>query len=179
MAVNINVEPKDSRKLLWVLSVISGVILLFVLIFGLFTNEGGVLGTNLVNGEFPPSEYSPIYLKPITWFYGAILVFSYSIIQLLKTRISMLPPIFITFFKVIAFTTFGVAIYEIFFNFTLWNALMVPGVIEGNLNPDALFNPFPNPESAFVMNLVFATKIYTLLGIISGYLFYFLNSIKK
>jgi len=97
----------------------------------------------------------------------------------MKTKIFVLPLPLITVLKVITFATFGVAIYEIFFNFSLWTVLMSQDVISGNLNPDILFNPFPNPDSAFVMNLVFATKIYTLLGIVSGYLFYFLNTIKK
>ena len=179
MAHHINKESKGNNNLLQILCILSGGIILLVLIFGLVTNVGSVLGTSLVEGEFPPIEYFPIYLKPITWFYGAILVFSYSFVQLMKTKIFVLPLPLITVLKVITFATFGVAIYEIFFNFSLWTVLMSQDVISGNLNPDILFNPFPNPDSAFVMNLVFATKIYTLLGIVSGYLFYFLNTIKK
>lgn len=179
MAFNVKTESRGNQNLLLIMSILSGGMSLLVLIFGFITNDGGVLGTSLVQGEFPPTEYFPIYLKPITWFYGAILVFCYSIIQLMKTKIIALPRPLITFIKVVAFATFGVAIYEIFFNFTLWSALMSQGAISGNLNPDVLFNPFPNADSVFVMNLVFATKIYTLLGLVSGYIFYFLNSIEK
>ena len=68
---------------------------------------------------------------------------------------------------VTSLVSFG-ALYEIFFNFTLWGALMVTTDV---VNPDALVNRFPVAETA--VSLVYASKLVLLVFAISTYTFFF------
>ncbi len=63
--------------------------------------------------------------------------------------------------------------YEVLFNFTLWSALISSITVDGTPvgNIDLLYNPFPNPETPW--NIVFATKIFTLIFAMSLTTVYF------
>jgi hypothetical protein len=69
------------------------------------------------------------------------------------------------------------ATYEVLFNFTLWGGLIASDSILGELNVDIIKNTFPNPETPW--NIVFATKLFTVLTIISAYSFYYLQRIES
>ncbi|MEM3527187.1 MAG: hypothetical protein QXI59_02525, partial [Candidatus Bathyarchaeia archaeon] len=66
------------------------------------------------------------------------------------------------------------SLYELFFNFTLWGALMVT---TGVANPDILINKFPNPQTA--VSIVYASKIVLLIFATSLYSIYFLHRIDE
>ena len=136
-----------------------------------------VVGETFVNLEFPPPTISPIYAKPITWFMASLIVFWFSFLELNRETILKFSKLSRQLFMLITFFIGAMALYEVLFNFTLWGSLMGASKILGELNPDILINPFPNPEIPW--NLVFATKIYLSLTIISFYTFYFLSRLSK
>lgn len=136
-----------------------------------------VVGETFVNLEFPPPTISPIYAKPITWFMASLIVFWFSFLELNREMILKFSKLSRQLFMLITFFIGAMALYEVLFNFTLWGSLMGASKILGELNPDILINPFPNPEIPW--NLVFATKIYLSLTIISFYTFYFLSRLSK
>ncbi len=72
-----------------------------------------------------------------------------------------------------ALVSFG-SLYEMFFNFSLWGALMV---VTDVVNPDILVNRFPMTETAVslvyaskLVLLAFATSTYTLLFLLRTFL---------
>lgn len=136
-----------------------------------------IVGETFVNLEFPPPTISPIYAKPITWFMASLIVFWFSFLELNREMILKFSKLSRQLFMLITFFIGAMALYEVLFNFTLWGSLMGASKILGELNPDILINPFPNPEIPW--NLVFATKIYLSLTIISFYTFYFLSRLSK
>ncbi|MCP8311488.1 MAG: hypothetical protein L6M37_00860 [Candidatus Methylarchaceae archaeon HK02M1] len=132
-----------------------------------------VVGETFVTVEFPPPELIPIfYAKPVTWLAASIIAFWFSFFELNKNRILRLPRSFRKICIFIAFFMAAMAFYEVLFNFTIWGALMAKEAIVGELNPDLLQNPFPNPEKPW--NLVFATKLFLVVTVIALYTFYFL-----
>ncbi len=74
-----------------------------------------------------------------------------------------------------AFVAFG-AFYEIFFNFTIWSALLAV-CSTTPCNPDTLVNIFPNLRTP--LNLTFATKVVTTVFGLSVYSLWFLHRIDR
>ncbi len=100
-------------------------------------------------------------MKPVTIFFVACVVFSYSFFSLAGKRIeSRLPRVLRAFLLVVSITVFAISAYEVLFNFTLWGSLLV-----SNPNPDLAVNTYPT--SRWQTNLVFATKAYVSLLFIS------------
>ena len=160
---------------------ISFIIIIITTVYGVtmaIFNGVEVVGQTFVNVEFPPIHIFPIfYMKPITWLNLAITLMAYSFLELTKNKIRKFSNFKIQFLKMVSFLAASLAIYEVFFNFTLWSGLIASDSILGQLNPDVIINPFPNPELPW--NIVFATKLYLSTTIVSLYLFFFLRSVEK
>jgi len=154
----------------------SFIVIITVTIYGIAAAailDINVIGWTFVNVEFPPTTF-PLYAKPITWFMASAIIFWFSLLGLNKEMISRFSKFKRQLFMLIAFLIGVMTLYEVLFNFTLWGSLMAASKILGELNPDYLNNPFPNPEVSW--NLVFATKIFLLITVISFYTFYFLKT---
>ena len=160
-----------------IVCLISFVIVITISVYGIATaimQGTKVIGETFVNTEFPPPTISPFYAKPITWFMASAIVFWFSLLELNKEIISKFSKFNRELFMLITFFFGAVTLYEVLYSFTLWGSLMAahPG-----LNPDIFINIWPNPELAF--NLVFATKIFLTMTIISFYTFYFLRRMES
>jgi len=71
-----------------------------------------------------------------------------------------------------------ITLYEVLYNFTVLNATMTAGVIEGHVpDIDRLSVAYPDPERPW--NLVFATKIFLAGFIISVHAFYLSTKPRK
>ncbi len=167
-----------------ILSWSSGIMAItFIAYFGILSlgNPAGVIGAQFVLAEWPDPKISPyFYAKPITWFgYASFLYWTFGL-EAQKARFLKFSERTRRFLSIVtACIAFG-AFYEIFFNFMLWSALEV---LTNNCiptppcNPDTLFNSFPllrNP-----INLVFATKVVTLVFGLSIYSLWFLHRVDK
>ncbi|MGQ9470016.1 MAG: hypothetical protein ACUVTD_09425 [Nitrososphaerales archaeon] len=173
--INLSDEEEKFRTVYKIICLISSLIMITILAYGLVTaaTRGiNVVGETLVNTEFPPMNF-PFYAKPVTWLVASVIVFWFSFLELNKKTISKIPKFARQLSMLIAFFIGAMALYEVFFNFTLWGSLMATSEILGELNPDLLVNPFPNPEKPW--NLVYATKIFLLITIVAFYTFYFLT----
>jgi hypothetical protein len=136
-----------------------------------------VVGETLVTFEFPPISVFPLfYSKPVTWLAAAILALYFSTLELSIERVSGWPKPLRDFLKFCAFFVGAMAFYEVLFNFTLWSGLIAHDAIIGELNIDVIKNPFPNPRSPW--NIVFATKLFTVIMVNSVYSFYYLQRIE-
>lgn len=137
-----------------------------------------VVGETLVTIEFPPISVFPLfYSKPVTWLSASILVVWYIMLDLNKHRVLRFSKSLRRFLKFFTFFVGSMALYEVFFNFTLWSGLIASNAVLGQLNPDLIANPFPNPETPW--NIVFATKLFTVLTIISWYTFVYLQRLEQ
>ncbi len=173
-------EEDKIRTMYKIVCLASFFIIITVTIYGIVTAMMygiKVVGETFVNSEFPPPTIFPIYAKPISWFMASVIVFWFSLLELNKEMISKFSKFKRQLFMLIAFFVGAMSLYEVLFNFTLWGSLMGASEILGELNPDVLITPFPNPEIPW--NLVFATKIFLSVTIISFYTFYFLRRIES
>jgi len=167
----------NARKLYKILGYSSLVIVIVSASYGIIASiiKGvEVVGQTFVDVEFPPIHVFPMfYMKPITWLTLSIITLVYCTLEMNKERIANFPEFTISLVKVIAFVVGSLSIYEVLFNFTLWSGL----IASGEVNPDLIINPFPNPEIPW--NIVFATKIYFTMMVVSVYSFYFLNRLER
>jgi len=71
-----------------------------------------------------------------------------------------------------------ITLYEVLYNFTVLNAKITAGMIEGNVpNIDMLSIAYPDPDRPW--NLVFATKVWLAALIISAHAFYLSTKPRK
>ncbi|MEM3048584.1 MAG: hypothetical protein QXK72_05160 [Candidatus Bathyarchaeia archaeon] len=127
--------------------------------------------------QFILDEWAPIMFiqfKPITLIFILLFLFYASLIQHFRGRIASLSSDVRRFLMIICFLVATASLYELFFNFTLWGALMVT---TGVTNPDILINKFPNPQTA--VSIVYASKIVLLIFATSLYSIYFLHRIDE
>ncbi len=152
----------------------------FIVYYGLQAATSPQVGAQFVLAEWPSPKISPFfYAKPITWFsYFGFLYWAFGL-ESNKQRLTNLSQRWRRFaFITTAFVAFG-AFYEIFFNFMLWSAFEVLSNACTNqpCNPDVLANNFPaltNP-----VNLVFATKVVTMVFGLATYSLWFLHRVEK
>jgi hypothetical protein len=157
---------------LQVILAISGAIILLIAVY-YFLNPRPIIGDQLVNlpnrqpFEIPsPSEF-PLYAKPITYLFVSAVVFSFCLCSLSERYISRYTP---RSLRVVLLLLSGLllamGIYEVFFNFALWSALMAanPGV-----SPDLLVNSYP--VKTVTINLAYATKASVLWCVVALFAF--------
>jgi hypothetical protein len=71
-----------------------------------------------------------------------------------------------------------ISLYEVLYNFTVLNAIMTAGIIDGQVpDIDKLSVAYPDPDRPW--NLVFATKVFLAAFIISAHAFYLSTKPRK
>ena len=156
-----------------ILASVSGIIALALIIYGVWRHPS----TSVYGEQFVLDEWSPvlfIQFKPMTLIVMSVFLFYAFLIQHLEARIALLSRDVRAFLFVISFLIAVGSLYELFFNFALWSALMS---VTGVANPDILVNRFPNPRTA--VSMVYASKLVLLIFTVSSYSLYFLHRIDK
>ncbi len=159
-------STKGEKQLFLILLGISAFTLILIVIFYAL-NPRTIVGDALVNTsngtplEFPPPSIFPFFVKPVTIFFVATIIFSYCFLALAAQTIERKVPRWIrALFLLISLAVFAMSTYEVLFNFTLWGSLLV-----SNPNPDLAVNTYP--VNMWQTNLVFATKAFLTLLFVS------------
>lgn len=172
----------DRTQILYkIAAIFSLVIIIITTSYGIIMSvfrDVEVVGQTFVDVEFPPIHVFPIfYMKPVTWLSFALVMLTYSGLELGRERIILLSKFKRSLIKIILFGAISLSTYEVLFNFTLWSGLIATDSLLGKLNPDIIINPFPNTKIPW--NINFATKMYFSLTIVSVYSFYVINKIER
>jgi len=179
--IDLSTEEEKIRTFYKLISLISLLIISITSAYGILATiiqGGNVVGEILVTLEVPPISVFPLfYSKPITWLSASILALFFSSLELGKDKVIQWSKPRRNFLRFLAFFVAAMAAYEVLFNFTLWSGLIARDSIIGELNVDIIKNTFPNPNTPW--NIVFATKLFTVLTIISAYAFFYLQRIES
>ena len=162
-----------SKRMYRLVAWVSGMTALAVVLYGIVsavvtTGSVGAFGSTLVNIEFPLPEFA----KPISYFSIASVAFFYSELKLWEEKIARWPAAVRSFLRLFGFVVAFASAYEVLYNFMLWGAFFTIQVLQGNVNVNLANCCPPVP-----WNLVFATKAFSSLFVISGYSVYFLRSL--
>ena len=179
--IDLSTEEEKIRTFYKLISLISLLVISITSAYGILATiiqGGNVVGEILVTLEVPPISVFPLfYSKPITWLSASILALFFSSLELGKDKVIQWSKPRRNFLRFLAFFVAAMAAYEVLFNFTLWSGLIARDSIIGELNVDIIKNTFPNPNTPW--NIVFATKLFTVLTIISAYAFFYLQRIES
>lgn len=135
-----------------------------------YLNTGRVIiGEVLVNTEFPVKGLA----KLVTYLMVVTVVGWYCVTKLGGDKVKNIPKSIKSILQLIVLVILIISIYEFFYNFIIWNALITTDLINGKLRLDTLFVPYPNPNTPW--NLVFATKMSLAALIISSHGFYIIS----
>jgi hypothetical protein len=152
----------------------SFIILVVVAVYGVAESAyvtGEPIGKAWVDVYFP---FPPYFAQPVTYFSVACVALFYSGLRLWEDRISKWPGWMVSFLQLVGFIVAFSAAYEVMYNFMVWGSLFViaceKGVASVTCNPDTLSTVYPSQWS-----LVFATRMFSALFVISGYSVYFLR----
>ena len=170
---------EKSRRMYRLVAWVSGLTALGVVVYGIVASiatSGGpaAFGTVLVAIEFPFPEFA----KPVSYFSIAAVAFFYTELKLWEERIARWPVQLRSFLRLFGFIVAFSSAYEVLYNFMLWGAFFTIQVLQtansALINPNVPSCCFPIP-----WNLVFATKAFAALFVISGYSVYFLRSLDQ
>jgi hypothetical protein len=159
-----------TRRVYTVIAWVSLLVLVAVTVYGvgqsLYFSKLPV-GQVLVDVYFP---FPPFFAQPITYFSVASVALFYSGLRLWEDRIAKWPNWILMLLQVFGFVVAFSAAYEVIYNFMVWGALYVTACAKGICNPDLLTSQYPSQWS-----LVFATRAFSALFVVSGYSVYFLR----
>ena len=130
------------------------------------------VGEVLVDVYWP---FPPYFAQPVTYFSVACVALFYSGLRLWEERISRWPSWALSFLQMFGFVVAFSSAYEVLYNFMLWGAtysILCVGKV--SCNPDTFSSTYPAP-----WNLVFATRAFAALFVISGYSVYFLRKMSS
>jgi hypothetical protein len=155
----------------------SGITILLTLAYGVTTSalyaSGSipVIGQNMVNVAWP----LPYLAQPVDYLAVASVIFFYTAIRLWQNRVAQWSHLELASIQLVAIVVAFASAYEVMYNFMLWGSYFTVTVLANSAaNPNFLSTPGPTP-----WNLVFATKVFASLFVISGYTVYFLRKVHQ
>ena len=151
------------------------VVILAVVVYGVVESLYGSkqpVGQVVVDVYWP---FPPYFAQPITYFSVACVALFYSGLRLWEERIRRWPGWTLSGLQLLGFVVAFSSAYEVMYNFMLWGSTYSVACASYIANqkicdPDTLFSTYPLP-----WNLVFATRAFSALFVISGYSVYFLR----
>jgi len=172
-------RPEERTRLMYrIVCWVSGITILTTIVYGIATSaiyaSGSIpdVGASLVNVSFP----LPYFAKPVTYLSISSVTFFYTGLRLWQNKVAQWSQARLSFLQLFAIVVAFASAYEVMYNFMLWGSYFSIQVLYNNLaaNPNFLTSPGPTP-----WNLVFATKMFAALFVISAYSVYFLRKIHE
>jgi hypothetical protein len=128
-----------------------------------------VIGEVLVDTEFP----IPGFAKLVSYLMVASVVGWFCVIKLGRSKTENVSKTTKSILRLIALAFAVITLYELLYNFVIWNALMTADALGGIFRIDVLNVPYPDPTTPW--SLVFATKMFLAAFIISSHAFYVMS----
>jgi len=155
---------------------VCGFIMISTLVFGVYiTMEEWMKNGTYVMGEALQNTFIPIenFSRISTWIFFSTIIGWYCVSRIgwKRTAENKIVGWRMALLQLMLLSFSIITLYEVLYNFTVLNAKMTAGFIEGNVpNIDMLSIAYPDPNRPW--NLVFATKIFLAAFIISSHAFY-------
>jgi hypothetical protein len=140
-----------------------------------FMGHVDIVGANLVDVQIPAQGI--ISAKPVSILMAAGLALTFAGLELARPVMLKFSSTAYSYLKLLIFAGTALCAYEVFYNFSIWIAQLSTASLVGLLNPDILVNSFPNPQAPW--NLVFATKLTTLILAVGIYAFYYIRTLEQ
>ncbi|MDH3312447.1 MAG: hypothetical protein OEM28_04765 [Nitrosopumilus sp.] len=179
-----HLEKTDSGyKVYLYIFYICGFIMLSSLVFGVYVTmiewiENGtyVMGEAIHNTTIPFENFARVS----TWIFFSTIIGWYCVSRIgwRRTAGNKIVGIKIALLQLMLLGFSIITLYEVIYNFTVLNAQMTAGIIDGVVpDIDKLLIDYPDPDRPW--NLIFATKVFLAAFIISTHAFYLSTKPRK
>lgn len=139
-----------------------------------FTNTGKIIiGDILVETEFPFKGT----MKLVTFLMIFSLISWFTAIKIYEETIRNLTVRIKTFIQIISIIAATITVYELVYNFTVWNSLITSNLFNNVFDPNNAKIHYPIPEIPW--NLYFATQMLLAALIITFHSYYVMTMSKK
>jgi hypothetical protein len=176
MILTVERDELLSRRFYLVVFYICAIIMAVITFYSIYvslneylTTGKVIIGEVLVNTEFPFKGLA----KLVTYLMIVSVVGWYCVTKLGRDKVKNIPKSIKSILQLVVLVLLIISIYEFFYNFIIWNALITADLLQGQLKLDNLYMPYPNPNTPW--NLVFATKMSLAALIISSHGFYVIS----
>jgi len=169
-------ESDSAYKIFLYIFYVCAFIMLSTLVFGVYVTtiewiENGtyVMGEAIHNTVIPFENFARVS----TWIFFSTIIGWYCVSRIgwKKTAGSKIVGMKMALLQLMLLGFAIITLYEVLYNFTVLNAKITAGVIEGVVpDIDKLAVAYPDPDRPW--NLVFATKVFLAAFIISSHAFY-------
>lgn len=132
-----------------------------------------VIGEVLVNTSFPMENFA----KLVSYLMVASVVGWFCVMKFGRSKTQNISKTTKSILRLIALAFAVITLYELIYNFVVWNALMTADALHGIFRLDVLNVPYPDPQAPW--SLVFATKMFLAAFIISAHAFYMMSKPEK
>ena len=163
----------QTKKLVITFFYFSVMIMLLICGYGLYKsadnykeNQKIVIGDVLVNTEFPFKGS----ISLVTYLMIFSLISWFTATKILEDSINKIPTYTKTILQIISLVSIVISVYELFYNFTVWNSIITDNLINGYFEPNKLLISYPKPETPW--NLSFATQMFLAAVIITSHSLY-------
>jgi hypothetical protein len=128
------------------------------------------VGRSFVDVDFP----LPFFAQPVTYLSVASVTFFYAGLRLWQNKVAQWSQVKLASLQLFAIVVAFASAFEVVYNMMLWGSYSSVQVLYENLpaNSGLLSAPIPTP-----WDIVFATKMFAALLLISGYSVYFLRRV--
>lgn len=158
-----------------ILSVTFGVAALVMILSSTFAPTG-ISGESLVLIEV--QVLPGFYMKPITFFtFALFLSFGFGLYTPQARRLFLSAPIGVL--RTVYISAWLVAMgsaFEILYHVVLWSAALA---VQGSVNPDVIYNPFPLSANPTPINVVFAAKMVVTIFFMALFLIDYVRRIDR
>jgi hypothetical protein len=132
-----------------------------------------IIGDILVETEFPFKGS----MKLVTFLMIFSLISWFTAIKIYEDAIKNLPLRIMTFIQLISIIAATITIYELVYNFAVWNSLITSDLFKNIFDPNNAKINYPVPEVPW--NLYFATQMLLSAVIITLHSYYVMTKYKK
>jgi len=160
---------------------VCGFIMVSITVFGFYAmyvewaeNGTYVMGEVLVTTEVPFENFAKI----TTWLFFSTIIGWYCVTRIGWKRTTKIMTWKMALLQLMLLSFAIISLYEVLYNFTVLNAQITAGIINGQVpDIDLLTVAYPDPDRPW--NLIFATKIFLVGFIISSHAFYLSTKPRK
>lgn len=177
--IAINKKLVSSKKPIIVIFYLSVTIMLIITGYGVFNSAENykdkkkiIIGDVLLDTEFPSGS-----VNLVTYLMIFSLISWFAAIKIFEDNIQSLPLYIQTILQIFSLVAIIISGYELFYNFTVWNSVIIDNLINGNFEPDQDLINYPKPDTPW--NLAFATQMFLAALIISCHCFYVITKSKN
>ncbi len=172
-------RPEANTRLMYrIVFWISGVVILATIAYGVASSALSAsaslsdVGRSLVDVNFP----LPYFAQPVTYLSIASVTFFYTGLRLWQNKVARWSHLRLASLQLLAIVLAFCSAYEVLYGFMLWGSYSSVQVLYNNL---AASSSLLSGPTAIPWGIVFATKIFAALFVISGYSVYFLRKVHQ